>query len=146
LCFRSGVPLHFNSKHPQKSLNCQRLLTAAPEWIRPRLASALYKHYWQDDGDIVDVQTLIEIANSVGFDSETIGNDILHNDTIKQQLLDTTNIAVERGAFGVPFFWCVESQKTTFFWGQDRLHFVAKFFGDSTANYIRLTSNLSVSK
>jgi len=52
---RANAPLRFNSKHPQKSLNCQRLLTLVHHSQKAKLAAALYKHYWQDDGDIVDV-------------------------------------------------------------------------------------------
>jgi 2-hydroxychromene-2-carboxylate isomerase len=86
------------------------------------LAKAFYKMYWGQGRDISDPEVFANVAEATGFDPERIAaaNDKQEN---KQKLIELTNEAVERGAFGAPTFFVGD----TMFWGNDRLGLLAEY-------------------
>lgn len=49
---------------------------------------------------------------------------------VKERLVENTKLAFERGAFGLPWFECVNGQgEREGFWGFDHLGIVARFLG-----------------
>jgi 2-hydroxychromene-2-carboxylate isomerase len=118
---RAGIELHLNPRHPQRSVEAMRLLTAADEAVRPALTHALYRHYHVEHGDL-GLDGLAPIARAFGVDPESA-----LRPEVKQALQDSTAEAVARGAFGVPTFVVGDR----LWWGADRLAQVAAALGSS---------------
>lgn len=118
---RAGVTLKMHPQHPVRSVEAMRLLTGAPEAVRPALTHALYRAYWVDTLRIDDVDVLQRIGAAHGVDAAAI----LADPAVKQRLRDTTAEAAGQGAFGVPAM-VVDGR---LYWGADRLHFVEAALG-----------------
>jgi len=71
---------------------------------------------WEDDINLGDQEILMKFVQEFDIDHDHFFNEITAED-IKQQLFDNTNMAVERGSFGVPTFF-VNDQ---IFFGKDKL-------------------------
>ena len=71
---------------------------------------------WEDDINLGDQEILMNFVKEFDIDHDHFFNEITSED-IKQQLFDNTNMAVERGSFGVPTFF-VNDQ---IFFGKDKL-------------------------
>jgi 2-hydroxychromene-2-carboxylate isomerase len=86
------------------------------------LAKAFYTAYWGEGRDISDPEVFAGVALEAGFEPERIvaANDKPEN---KQKLIELTNEAVERGAFGAPTFFVGD----TMFWGNDRLDLLGEY-------------------
>lgn len=112
---RLGVPLHMPAGHPRRSVEAMRLVTSAPEVVRPALSHALYRAYWVEGRDVADREVLGAIASEHGLDLARIDAP-----EVKDALHAATAAAAERGIFGVPAMGVGDR----FFWGQDRLHLV----------------------
>jgi 2-hydroxychromene-2-carboxylate isomerase len=129
---RFGVPLNFHPNHPLRSLNAMRLLSATPPEKRAQLSHALYEAYWVKNEDITDATFLERYARAHGIDP-AIGA----TDQAKATLERQTQQCSDRGAFGVPSFfvypagWSSDTKDSelSFFFGQDRLPFVAHALG-----------------
>jgi 2-hydroxychromene-2-carboxylate isomerase len=115
-----GVPLKKPKCYPQRTVNTMRLLLAAPESIRPDLSHRIYQAYWVDGKAIGERGVLKKIAAEFDLDIS-----IIDGPEIKQELIDATEEAKNLGHFGVPTF----QLKDTFYWGADRLLFVARDLG-----------------
>ena len=102
-------PLNFPAEHPRRTVETMRLLVAAPMVQRPRLTDRLYRAYWVDGDDLSDRHVLASIAAEFGIDPEVIDSSVA-----RDGLFQTTQAAVEHGAFGVPAYH-VNGQ---FFWGK----------------------------
>ncbi|MEE2786931.1 MAG: 2-hydroxychromene-2-carboxylate isomerase [Myxococcota bacterium] len=115
-----GCPLAFPTEHPRRTVETMRLLVATPAALRPALSKRLYRAYWVDGQDLADRDTLDAIARAFNIDPA-----VIDSDAAREGLFETTQAAVELGAFGVPAF----GVNGHFYWGQDRLHFVEKALG-----------------
>ena len=71
---------------------------------------------WEDDINLGDQEVLFNFIKEFDIDQDHFFSEITSED-IKQQLFDNTNMAVERGSFGVPTFF-VNDQ---IFFGKDKL-------------------------
>jgi 2-hydroxychromene-2-carboxylate isomerase len=121
------------AEHPRKSVDALRLLynvDDGPERIK--LTNALFRAYWVENRDVTSRATLLEIASENGITH--LSEASFSNPSARQALENATANAIERGAFGVPGFWIPDATWTDvrgsqrrgrYFWGQDRLHFVA---------------------
>ena len=67
-------------------------------------------------GELDDPEVLHKAYADAGFDADTIMAD-MGGDAIKAKLLENTNAAVERGAFGIPTFFVGDE----IFFGKERL-------------------------
>jgi len=129
---RWGVILKWNSKHPIRSLDAQRLLCAlSDEKKRRELAKKLYEAYWVQGEDIADPSVLEKIASQVGVKD---ASNLLSSSSAKETLLKNTQWAADGGAFGVPSIFVGDSftgkgDEYKLFFGQDRMHFVALALG-----------------
>jgi len=113
-----GVPFRFPSRFPVHSLRALRVYFALPEERRVAYRDAVFRAAWVDDRDLTDDTVL---ASCVG--DEAIARDALvraGSDDVKAELRRSTELAAERGVFGVPTF-VVGNE---LFWGQDRLELV----------------------
>jgi 2-hydroxychromene-2-carboxylate isomerase len=120
-----GAPLDYPAAHPRRTVEAMRLICWAPQLSWPSLIAALYRAYWVEGRDISEVSVLLEIAASVGIDSESAWSGLNSKETASD-LRRRTEDAVAAGVFGVPTM-VVDGNSVggpRLFFGQDRLHFV----------------------
>ncbi|CAG8652833.1 5052_t:CDS:2 [Paraglomus brasilianum] len=122
---RFDIPFNFHPKHPLETVDALRLLHATPSSHRAQLTHALYRLYWVDNADIVDRSLLVYTAKSLNIPySEPLTESIFENKSYHNSLCEATDLAVKRGAPGVPSFWINEFKNGRLYFGQDRLHLV----------------------
>jgi len=102
------------------------------------LTHALYRAYWVDRKNIGDKETLIEAVRQCElWDVDRIVRAIIDGSfegpEQRRELERATDVAIKRGAFGVPSFSIPAEVWTDgkgvrhegrLYWGQDRMHFV----------------------
>ena len=117
---RLGLPLRPPASHPFNPLPSLRLTCAALEHHDPAraeaLVSRLFEATWCESASVGEVETVLEIAASAGFDSDFL-REQLDNPSIKAKLRANTDAAIARGVFGVPTL-CIDD---ALFWGFDDL-------------------------
>lgn len=105
--------------HPQfpfNSVNVQRMLLYVEGEARIRLVEALLPAIWEDGIAVDDPAAIGAVLTTAGFDAEALLG-ATQDPAIKQRLIDNTEAAVARGAFGIPTFF-VGSEM---FFGKERL-------------------------
>lgn len=129
---RLGVEYRSNPKHPIKTTRALRLLYCVEGPERVALTGQLYRAYWVEQRDVSDLEELKSLVKGCGGLAqgtrerllELLGNGGFEGAEKRKLLEETTDLALKRGAFGVPAFWIQEEGRL--YWGQDRLHFVEK--------------------
>jgi 2-hydroxychromene-2-carboxylate isomerase len=119
-----GEPFDLPRKFPQRTITAQRLcLLAAADGFEPgvRLATALARAMWAEQGDLEDPGMLRSIVGAAGLPEDWVAR--TQEPAIKAQLADNTAAARDAGVFGVPTY-VVDGKHL--FWGQDRLDLVAR--------------------
>lgn len=102
---------------PFNSILLQRVLVAAKdEAERQALIEALLPAVWERNIDCADPQAVGAELAATGFDADAL---LLatQEDSIKQKLVENTERAVQRGAFGIPTFFV----GTEMWFGKERL-------------------------
>lgn len=105
--------------HPQfpfNSVTLQRMLLAVDSEDRLRLVDALLPALWEQGVPVDDPAALGAVLAGAGFDPQTLLA-ATQDPGIKQALMDSTQNAVDRGAFGIPTFFVGEEM----FFGKERL-------------------------
>ncbi|VWX61525.1 2-hydroxychromene-2-carboxylate isomerase [Sphingorhabdus sp. 109] len=105
-----------NPKFPFNTITLQRMLVALEPDRRVALIELLLPPIWEDGLDVTDGDTLGGILQDGGFDAA----DLLaqtQDPAVKQALIDNTENAVERGAFGIPTIY-VDGEM---YFGKERL-------------------------
>jgi len=113
-----GVPFRFPSRFPTQSLRAMRVYVALPESLRAAYRDAAFRAYWADDRDITDDAVLASCIGDESAAREALAR--ATSDEVKAELRRETELAAERGVFGVPTFVVGDE----LFWGQDRLGLV----------------------
>jgi 2-hydroxychromene-2-carboxylate isomerase len=117
---RYGVPLNPNPHFPINTLNLMRGAIAAQrqDCLEPYL-DCIFDGIWVNGQNLGDPDVARSCLESAGLDAETLlaGS---QQPEVKQALIDNTEQAVSRGAFGAPTFFIGDEM----FFGQDRLDFV----------------------
>ncbi|KAF3482076.1 uncharacterized protein GIQ15_04835 [Arthroderma uncinatum] len=93
--------------------------------------------YWQymffKHIDLSKPEGMIELLKEAKYSSQEIERILASTktDEIKKALTDRTQEALDRGAFGAPWFWVKnnETGKEEPFFGSDRFHFMWEFLG-----------------
>ena len=117
---RYGILFNPNPYQPVKVVPSLRGALAAQEGEGFHgYVDAVFKAMWVDGKNIGDLDVLRGIITNAGLDADHILKR-MGDDDIKQKLLDNTQEAADRGAFGAPSFFVGDE----LFWGQDRLDFV----------------------
>jgi 2-hydroxychromene-2-carboxylate isomerase len=115
---RLGVPLEMPSVFPASTVLAMRVALAAEE--RGRLVPythAAFRAYWAEGRDVSLPEVVAGVATSVGLDGAAL---VAAAPAYKERLVQGTQEAVERGAYGAPTFFVGEEM----FVGNDRLDFV----------------------
>jgi 2-hydroxychromene-2-carboxylate isomerase len=105
--------------HPQfpfNSVTLQRMLLAVEGEDRIRLVDALLPALWEEGLPVDDPAALGAVLAGAGFDPQALLA-ATQEAGIKQALMDSTQNAVERGAFGIPTFFVGAEM----FFGKERL-------------------------
>lgn len=105
--------------HPQfpfNSVTLQRMLLAVEGDDRLRLVDALLPALWEEGVPVDDPAAIGAVLANAGFDGQALLA-ATQDPAIKQGLMDSTQDAVDRGAFGIPTFF-VGSEM---FFGKERL-------------------------
>lgn len=106
-----------NPHFPFNSITLQRLLVAAKEDGRDlEFIDFLLPYVWEQGADMTDPDALTALLAASPFDGAALAERI-QSPELKQQLVDNTAEAVERGAFGIPTFFVGGEM----FFGKDRL-------------------------
>ncbi len=109
--------------HPQfpfNSVTFQRMLLAVQGSERIRLVEALLPAVWEDGIAVDDPAAIGSMLAAAGFDAEALLA-ASQDPSIKQQLIDNTENAVARGAFGIPTFFVDVGEGQEMFFGKERL-------------------------
>jgi 2-hydroxychromene-2-carboxylate isomerase len=105
--------------HPQfpfNSITLQRMLLCVDGSERVRLAAALLPAIWEEGTPVDDPEQMGAALAAAGFDAAELMSGT-QDPNIKQQLIDNTQGAVDRGAFGIPTFFVGNEM----FFGKERL-------------------------
>jgi len=116
---KHGVPFYYPQKFPINTVAAVRAFYWTqdhdPEKARP-LAKALYRTYFRDGRDISVIETLLEVARSVGIDADALSR-ALEDPALKERTKREVDASIAAGVFGSPYF-IVDGEP---FWGVDRM-------------------------
>ncbi|AEG51561.1 DSBA oxidoreductase [Sphingobium chlorophenolicum L-1] len=76
----------------------------------------MYRYMWRDHRKMDDIGVLMDALRESGLPADELAG-LVNDPGVKQELIDNTNAAVERGAFGSPTFFVNEH----IYFGKDRL-------------------------
>ena len=80
----------------------------------------LFTRYWEEnDASISEYEGIASVAQDISVDPDRFVARC-EDDEIKQELIDITQRALERGVFGAPSFY-IEGE---LYWGKDRMEFI----------------------
>lgn len=123
-----GVPFHFPPWFPANMLQTQRVLVAieldAGEAAMKQAALRLFGAFWGGECDVTAPGNLSPLLDACGLDGAALVARAADAD-VKRALIEATEDAVRRGAFGAPTFFVGEEM----FFGNDRLSFVEAALG-----------------
>ncbi|MEM8917600.1 MAG: 2-hydroxychromene-2-carboxylate isomerase [Pseudomonadota bacterium] len=105
-----------NPKFPFNTVTLQRLLLAVESGERAKLVEALQPGVWEQGLDVTDLEVLGKILTDAGYDAKAL-LEKTQDPAVKQQLMDNTEQAVARGAFGIPTMY-VDGEM---YFGKERL-------------------------
>ncbi len=105
-----------NPKFPFNTITLQRMLIALEPEKRAGFIATLLPAIWEQGLDVTDSETLGKILQDGGFDVQELATKT-QDPAIKQALIDNTENAVERGAFGIPTIY-VDGEM---YFGKERL-------------------------
>jgi len=119
---RYGVPL---VKNPFFIINTLTLMRGAAgmQMREParfeKYVEVVYRAMWVEPVNLGDALVVATTLKAAGFDPTAFA-EMAADPVVKQKLIDTTEEAVKRGAFGAPTMFVGDAM----FFGQDRLDFV----------------------
>ena len=109
--------------HPQfpfNSVTLQRMLLGVDGAERVKLVETLLPAIWEEGVLLDDVDAMGTALSAGGFDAAALMA-ATQDPAIKQQLIDNTSNAVERGAFGIPTFYVNSGGDDEMYFGKERL-------------------------
>lgn len=113
-----GIPFKFSTSFPHNSLLAMRAITAAQPEQRDEIAKKVFHAAWVFDQNIAEASVL---ASVLGEHAELIEK--ASDPAVKNELRQTTEAAINAGAFGAPFFLVNQAD----YWGNDRLEMAVAF-------------------
>ena len=126
-----GVELKLPRAHPRRSVHAMRCVVASGESMIAA-STAFFRAYWVEGLDIAQVPVCEDVLTRAGLDGAAISTTAA-TESIKAELKERTQAAIDRGVFGVPSY--IVDQEL--FWGQDRLHFVAQAVTGSKVSQLK---------
>lgn len=105
-----------NPKFPFNSINLLRMLVSLKGDNQFKFIEALMTAIWEKGLDVTDAAAVATVLTKAGFNAESLAAKA-QDPAIKQAVVDNTEKAVARGAFGIPTFFIGEE----IFFGKERL-------------------------
>jgi 2-hydroxychromene-2-carboxylate isomerase len=118
-----GVPFKLNPHFPMNTLMAMRCAAGcAPGAAMQRYFDLVFTAMWEQGQNIADEAVLRSVLSAGGLDAEAV---LVRSQLpeVKQALMQNTEEAVKRGAFGAPTFFVGDE----LFFGQDRLAMVEQY-------------------
>jgi 2-hydroxychromene-2-carboxylate isomerase len=115
-----------NPGFPFNSVNLLRMLVSLDGADRIRFIEALNPAIWEQQLDVGDAEAVAAVLSAAGFDAAGLAAKA-QDGAIKQALIDNTEQAVARGAFGIPTIFI----GTELFFGKERLGQIEEMLADS---------------
>ncbi|MCR2833404.1 2-hydroxychromene-2-carboxylate isomerase [Parerythrobacter lacustris] len=112
-----------NPNFPFNSVVLQRMLIALEGDDRVDFVEALLPAIWEEGLDVTDLDAVASVVAKAGFDPQSLAAQT-QDPAIKQALIDSTEDAVDRGAFGIPTYFVGEEM----FFGKERLGQIEELF------------------
>jgi len=107
----------FNPHFPIMTMLIQRgLIAAEMDGKKMEYIEVVSKAMWEDQQKMDDPEVVARVLSAGGFDAERLLARTQEQD-VKQKLIENTQAAVDRGVFGIPFFFVGDEG----FFGKDRL-------------------------
>jgi 2-hydroxychromene-2-carboxylate isomerase len=123
---RYGVTLNFNPHFPINTLNLMRGAIAAQRLgCFDAYVDAVYDAVWVEGKNMGEPEVVASLLAEKGLDADALMN-LSQDPEVKAELVQNTDAAVERGAFGAPTMY-MDGQM---YFGQDRLDFVEEALRD----------------
>ncbi|MHA7871925.1 MAG: DsbA family oxidoreductase [Hyphococcus sp.] len=111
----AGAGFAFNPlgpKHLPNTLKAHQLIRLAHfDGAQERLAETLYKAYWDDNADIGDLDTLVQIADAAGLDADNARADLM-NEKSAAEIRNEAEGFRHAGVTGVPTY--IVNERTGF--------------------------------
>ncbi|XP_049903459.1 glutathione S-transferase kappa 1 isoform X1 [Epinephelus moara] len=126
-------------QHPRlRSLSAMRFVTAVQEREKggdkqvEQVSRELWRRIWTEDKDITEPASLAEAAMKAGLSDSDIEEalKLYTSKDIKDKLKNTTQDALNHGAFGFPMVVCHVNGKPEMFFGSDRFELMAHCIGE----------------
>lgn len=115
-----GVPFVMNSKFPVNTLYLMRgALIAHKNGYDALYRQVMFEAMWVKNIDLTNGEIVADVLADADIDVDQI-MDGIEEPAVKQELIDRTAEAVERGVFGMPTFFIGDEMH----FGQDRLYWV----------------------
>jgi 2-hydroxychromene-2-carboxylate isomerase len=115
-----GVPMQIPAAFPISTILSLRACIAAIHEAKGEPAMrALFRTYWAEGKDISQIDVVEGALDEAGLSGTSLVARA-HVQDIKDELRRNTDLALQRGLFGVPTIFVGERS----FWGNDRLEFV----------------------
>ena len=115
-----------NPKFPFNSVNLLRMLVSLDSNDQIRFIEAMVPAIWEQGLDVTDADAVTAVLTAAGFNAQALAAKT-QDAAIKQSLIDNTENAVERGAFGIPTFYVCKEM----FFGKERLAQIEDMLGNS---------------
>jgi len=123
LARRDGIPLQYPPHHP---FNPLRLLRLAVLLDDVAAIQRLFRFVWAEGRSADDAVAWAELTGELGIADADAR---IAAPEVKQQVRSNTELAIERGVFGVPTF-VVDGE---LFWGYDAIPFLVDYLDDAGA-------------
>jgi 2-hydroxychromene-2-carboxylate isomerase len=118
-------PFVWNPFFPVNTLNLMRAAVAAQfEGVFEKYVEAAFHHMWREPKKMDDLELAVKALNSSGLDGAKLLARAQEAD-VKAKLIENTQSAVERGAFGSPTFFVGNEM----FFGKEQLREVEEMVG-----------------
>nr|XP_033781388.1 glutathione S-transferase kappa 1 isoform X2 [Geotrypetes seraphini] len=121
--------------HATGSLSAMRFVTAIdmahPEFVES-VSRELWKRIWSTDEDITQPESLLSAAQKAGLPSEEAQKmlKMISSPEVKNRLRDSTEEALNYGAFGMPAIVAHVKGTPHLFFGCDRFELLAHLLGE----------------
>ncbi|ABD85597.1 2-hydroxychromene-2-carboxylate isomerase [Rhodopseudomonas palustris] len=119
-------PYVWNPHFPVNTLNLMRAAVAAQlDGVFEPYIAAAFRHMWAEPKKMDDPELALQALKASGLDADKLFARAQQPE-VKAKLIDNTQRAVERGAFGAPTFFVGDEM----FFGKEQLREVEEMYGE----------------
>ncbi|NXI36345.1 GSTK1 transferase, partial [Galbula dea] len=117
------------------TLGAMRFLTAAgmtqPQYLEP-LSREFWIRFWSQHQNVSQMDDLLHVAKQAGLSSELAQKlfEMISSPSVKNKLKETTEEAINYGAFGMPAVVAHLKGEPQLFFGSDRLELLGSILGE----------------